>query len=130
MNLLKINPLKTGSGIRSIAMKVCSEELENKKRLVLDVLGGKEVYAEPGLVVLQLQDGSLIELYGPGSSHPDFLFEKNDLVLSFLVGDMEQALANMVAAGVEVISGVQRLGACTAYCYIRDKKGTIFGLTA
>jgi hypothetical protein len=121
--------MKTDSGIRSIAIKVSAGELESKRAQVLQVLGGKEVYAEPGLAVLEMPDGVCLELYGPGSSYPDFLFEDSEIVVNYRVGNMGQALESASRTGLEIVSGLQRLGSCSAYCYVRDKKGTIFGLS-
>ena len=121
--------MKTGSGIKTLAMKVGAEAFEQNKALALTVLGGREVYTEPGLAVFQLEDGRIIELYGPGSSYPACLFEKNELVISFRVADVQKAVDGMIRAGMEVIYGIQRLGTCSAHCYVRDQSGTVFGLT-
>ncbi len=120
--------MKKRGGIK-IAMKVSGGELEQKKRLALDLLGAKEVYTEPGLYVLQLPDGSVMELYGPGSNHPAFLFEQSNTVLCFRVTNLEATLATLKLAGAEPVSDIQPLGTCFSYCYIRDNKGQIFGLT-
>jgi hypothetical protein len=121
--------MKPGKGIKTIAMKVNAAEVEKKKALARDLLGGMEIYTEPGLHVFQLPDGCIMELYGPGSNYPDYLFEKSDMVLSFRVPDVKQAIHHALQAGMEVISGIQQLGTCFSYCYLRDKKGMIFGIT-
>lgn len=111
-------------------MKVSAAELEHKRALALTVLGGKEVYTEPGLAVFRLEDGRIMELYGPGSIYPPYLFEKNNLVISFRVADLKQTIENLRLAGMEIISGIQRLGSCSAYCYVKDQSGTVFGITS
>lgn len=121
--------MKAGAGIKTIAIKVCEEDFDEKRALALNILNGVEVYTEPGLSVFRLQDGCLMHLYGPGSSYPPYLFEKNKTVLSFQVKDIEKAIASAKCAGMEIISEIQKLGICISYCYLRDKKGTIFGLT-
>lgn len=120
--------MKKENGIKTIAMKVSAEELENKRAFALTVLGGREIYTEPGLAVFLLADGQIMELYGPGSSYPGYLFEKNDVVISFRVSDLRQAVKNMIAAGMELLSEV-RLGSCSEHCYMKDRSGTVFGLT-
>lgn len=121
--------MKTDNGIRSIAMKVSAAELDHKRAQVLAVLGGREVHAEPGLAVLEMQDGTWLELYGPGSSYPDFLFEDSEIVVNYRVSNMDRALESAGRTGLQIISGLQRRNSCSAYCYVRDNKGTIFGLS-
>lgn len=116
------------NGIKTIAMKVSAEELEQKRSLALTLLGGSEIYTEPGISVFALNDGRFMELYGPGSVYPEYLFEKNDVVLSFYVNNMTEAISQAKNCGMEVIPNSGQLESCHPYCYIRDKKGTIFGL--
>jgi len=120
--------MNTSQRISKVFMKVDAPELSTMRSLVLHVLGGREVYTAPGLSVLELNDGGTIELYGPGSAYPAYLFEKENMVLSFSVDNLEEAVAEAVGAGMEKLEGMKKVCSGFSYCHLRDREGHVYGL--
>jgi len=81
-------------------------------------LGAKQVLNDPGLSIHQLEDGTLLEIYGTGSTHPERIFEKGNMVMSFKVDDLEKSVGQLVADGATVIGEIIRPCATYGYCHL------------
>ena len=120
--------MKPKQGINKITVKQRTNCLFASRQMALDALGGTEVYAEPGLCIVKLKGGGIIELYGPGSNYPDYLFKKNDTVISYCVEDLGKAVREAEYSGMKQISSGQANGSCYHYFHLSDNDGNIIEL--
>ena len=85
-------------------------------------LGVRPAFAEEGITVFELPDGALFEVFSeehPGGGHPE-----GGVVAGFRVDDVEQARAELEAAGVEV-SPLEN-GTRDAWAYFRAPDGNLY----
>ncbi|HEY4289875.1 MAG TPA: hypothetical protein VGN00_22395 [Puia sp.] len=85
-----------------------------------------EILRQPGHSAWNMGDGTILELYTPGE-HPDYLFEKNDIVLSFKVQDLDATVRDLVRKGVAIPGGIQNILPSYACCYARFSNGMVIG---
>ena len=92
---------------------------------VLD--GSKQVLCEPGLSAYHMNDGTVLEIYGPGNVNPDFLFNKGLAVPSFKVDDIRKVVTTLVAGGVAIPDGIMEVPPTYSYCYAQFNSGLVIG---
>jgi hypothetical protein len=114
--------------LRKLAFHVSRPASERFQVFAATALAARPVYQEPGLAACQLPDGSLLELYGPGASHPAYLFAHGAAVASFQVPDLAQALAQAQAAGLHLAGGPEQVCPGLAYAYVQVAEGILIGL--
>lgn len=115
-------------GINEITIKWRTGDLLHTRQMALNALGGTEVYTEPGLCIVRLKNGGYLELYGPGSNYPDYLFKKSDTVLSYRVQNLSKALREAEYSGMKQISSGQANGNCYKYFHLSDADGNMIEL--
>src|SRR4051794_18904319 len=84
-----------------------------------DVLGLPVRSAEPDFAVLDVPDGATVEVFGPASPYNGHLTHP---VAGFLVDHLEDALAELQAAGAEIVLPVQR-GGTRSWLHFRAPDG-------
>jgi catechol 2,3-dioxygenase-like lactoylglutathione lyase family enzyme len=92
-----------------------------------DVLGLRLELEQPGFWMLKLHDGSKVEVFG--SDSPINRHFTTGPVAGFLVDDIQDATAELRAAGVEILyeSGVDESG--NAWVHFRAPDGNIYEFT-
>jgi hypothetical protein len=98
-----------------IAFLADGENISHLRDLAINVLGAEEIYTEPGLFALRLNDGNVLELYGTGACYPGYLFRQSKVVVSFQVNDLEAATRKAEKAGFRLLSGIQEV--CIGFSY-------------
>lgn len=111
-----------------VSVKFHTDNLPGIRQMALNSLGGTEVYAEPGLSIVKLNNGGVIEIYGPGANVPGYLFKKNNIVLSYTVSDLEQAKREAEYSGMKTVASGRRNGNCYEYFHLSDSEGNIIEL--
>lgn len=114
--------------ISAVTVKLRTNQPAATRQMALRSLGGEEVYAEPGLCIIKLRMGGILEIYGPGSSYPDYLFKKSDTVISYGVQDLEHALHEAEYSGMKQVASGQANGNCYRYFHLADNEGHIIEL--
>jgi catechol 2,3-dioxygenase-like lactoylglutathione lyase family enzyme len=89
-----------------------------------DVLGLGVQVSEPDFAVLDVPDGATVEVFGPTSAFNPHLTHP---VAGFLVADLDEAVAELQAAGVEIVQEVQG-GATRAWVHFRAPDGFVYEL--
>lgn len=114
--------------LRKLAFHVSRPASERLQVFAATALAARPVYQEPGLAACQLLDGSLLELYGPGASHPAYLFAHGAAVASFQVPDLALALTQAQAAGLHLAAGPEQVCPGLVYAYVLVAEGILIGL--
>lgn len=108
-------------GIRFLGVR--TEQHEELTSLMRDVMGMKLTREKEDLTGLQLDDGTTVEVYGPGDA--DHVFFGNAAVVGFLVDDFDAARAEMESVGVDFLGRVQH-EAGTSWNHFRGPDGNIY----
>jgi catechol 2,3-dioxygenase-like lactoylglutathione lyase family enzyme len=91
-----------------------------------DVLGLGVSASETDFAVLDVPDGATVEVFGPGSDYNRHLTHP---VAGFLVADLERAVEELRAAGVEIVLPVQH-GGPRSWVHFRAPDGFVYELVA
>jgi catechol 2,3-dioxygenase-like lactoylglutathione lyase family enzyme len=89
-----------------------------------DVLGLTVHSSEPDFAVLEVPDGATVEVFGPASRYNQHLTHP---VAGFRVADLEEAVAELRAAGVEIVLPLQR-GDGRSWLHFRGPDGFVYEL--
>lgn len=92
-----------------------------------DVLGLQVEEREPDFGWSRMPDSSQLEVFGP--SDKDHRHFTTGPVPEFLVDDLPAALAELQAAGVEIL-GEPNVGGPEGWLHFRAPDGNVYGLTA
>ena len=97
------------------------------KQLYVETFGLTPMMEMEGVAVFQMPNGSLLELYLPTTVPP---YGYNDsLSFGFRVDDIEQASAEIEAAGGELLGEITRVPDMGyAYRHFRGPDGRVYGL--
>ena len=97
------------------------------KRFYIDTFGLKPMMEMEGVAVFQMPNGSLLELYLP-TTVPPYGYN-GSLAFGFRVEDIEQASAEIEAAGGELLGEIMRVQEMGyAYRHFRGPDGRVYGL--
>jgi len=89
-----------------------------------DVLGLGVHSSEPDFAVLEIPDGSTVEVFGPASRYNQHLTHP---VAGFLVSSLDDAVEELRAAGVEIVLPVQG-GEARSWVHFRAPDGFVYEL--
>lgn len=89
-----------------------------------DVLGLGVRSSEADFAVLSVPDGATVEVFGPASEYNQHLTHP---VAGFLVSDLEKALGELQAVGVEIVLPVQH-GGTRSWMHFRAPDGFVYEL--
>ena len=112
---------------KKIAIKSHGEELIGILNASGVLTDSRLIIKEPGFSAFSMKDGTILEIFGPGHVHPDFLFEKGDVVPSFKVDDLSNTVRHLVAKGIAIPDGIQKVTQTYSYCYARFNSGLVVG---
>jgi catechol 2,3-dioxygenase-like lactoylglutathione lyase family enzyme len=103
---------------------VRTDEYSATASFFTDVLGLAVHSAEPDFTVLDVPGGATVEIFGPASPFNQHLTHP---VAGFLVSDLETAVDELRAAGVEIVLPVQR-GGTRSWMHFRAPDGFVYEL--
>jgi catechol 2,3-dioxygenase-like lactoylglutathione lyase family enzyme len=89
-----------------------------------DVLGLGVHSSETDFAVLDVPDGATVEVFGPASRYNQHLTHP---VAGFLVSDLDEAVTELRAAGVEIVLPVQG-GETRSWLHFRAPDGFVYEL--
>jgi catechol 2,3-dioxygenase-like lactoylglutathione lyase family enzyme len=89
-----------------------------------DVLGLGVNSSEPDFTVLDVPGGATVEIFGPASPYNQHLTYP---VAGFLVADLGAAVAELLAAGIEIVLPVQQ-GGTRSWMHFRAPDGFVYEL--
>lgn len=89
-----------------------------------DVLGLGVHSSETDFAVLEVPDGATVEVFGPASQYNQHLTHP---VAGFLVSDLDDAVAELRAAGVEIVLPMQG-GETRSWVHFRAPDGFVYEL--
>jgi predicted enzyme related to lactoylglutathione lyase len=93
-----------------------------------DVVGLDAIAERPDFVVFRMPDGDQVEIFGPEGPNPPEQFAHNEVVAGLLVDDMDAAIAELQAAGIELIGERGSGGGGYSWQHFRAPDGKVFEL--
>ena len=114
-------------GITWHAVTLEPRKFAQVKQLYVQTFGLTPAMEMDGVVVFQMPNGTILELYTPQSVPP---FGYNDaLAFGFRVDNIEQASTEIEAAGGELLGEINRVPELGyAYRHFRGPDGQVYGL--
>lgn len=110
-----------------------TEHVAEMRAFAIDVLGLRVAGADSeGFVELAMADGAKLELFGgDGSADAPWLFERNSVVVGFLVDDIHAARDELAhTPGVELLGELRVMPDGYAWQHFRAPDGLVYELTA
>jgi predicted enzyme related to lactoylglutathione lyase len=80
--------------------------------------------------VFRFPSGDKLEIFGPAASHPPAQFSRNEVVASLLVEDIDAAIGELRAAGIELLGERGEGGDGYFWQHFRAPDGKVFELVA
>jgi catechol 2,3-dioxygenase-like lactoylglutathione lyase family enzyme len=107
-----------------------TEKFDETTAFFRDVLGIPVRYEEPGFVMLQLpsSERDFVEIFAP--SHPAGALYETGPVAGLLVDDVDEARAELVAAGVQVLDETTSVESMDGYAWfhVRGPDGSVYAI--
>lgn len=102
-------------GIHTVAMLTSLERFREMKTMYVELLRAREVLDMPGMVVYEMPNQIIVELYTAIADTPDYLFKNQTIVLGFRTEHIEALYQKMLDDGYQMLSPVQQAGECYSY---------------
>lgn len=102
-------------GIYSIAKLTSLDQLPEMKLMYTSLLNAREVLEMPGMVVYEMPNQIIVELYTEIADTPDYLFKSQKMVLGFRTEHIEELYKQMQQDGYNMLSQIQEAGECYSY---------------
>lgn len=115
-------------GISWVGVK--TDRYRDMREFFMGPLGLPAVHEAKDFTVFQLPGGDKLEIFGPDADHPAEQFSSNHVVASLLVEDIEEAVAELRDAGIELIGLRGDGGNGYFWQHFRTPDGKVFELVA
>jgi predicted enzyme related to lactoylglutathione lyase len=93
-----------------------------------EVAGLAVDFEQPDFAVFRFPNGDKLEIFGPAADDPPEQFARNQVVASLLVEDIDEAIEDLRAAGIELIGERQPGGDGYFWQHFRAPDGKTFEL--
>lgn len=114
------------NGINSLTLLVPLAQFDATKQLYVELMGGKEILNMPGMLVVEMSNHFIVEIYTEAFEFPSYLFEKLNSVIGFRTDQLQDMLAKLKTQHYEILSEIQYAGSCYTYFYFQDQDGQVY----
>jgi hypothetical protein len=104
----------------------CTDRFDQMADFCRNMLGLPQSQSEPGFAVFEMPNGDIFEIIHPQQSMNTFMTHP---VAGFLVDDIEAALAELEAKGIEFIGPIHEDSEDYKYTHFRAPDGFVYELT-
>ncbi|MEU4690152.1 VOC family protein [Actinoplanes sp. NPDC023714] len=112
-------------GISWVGVK--TDSYQSMRNFFADVAGMTPDHEDGDFTVFGLPGGDKLEIFGPGAADPPGQFAAGKVVAGLLVDDIDEAIAELRAAGIALI-GEKQGGDGYWWQHFRAPDGTVFEL--
>ena len=120
--------MKKTKTITRISVKTGTADGNLFKILLSEGLKLKKIPVQPGLTVYSMDDGTIMEFYGPGACYPEYLFKNTNVVVGFKVDNLDEMVSLMQNAGAELLGNIETVCNAFIYCHLLLSNETVIGL--
>jgi predicted enzyme related to lactoylglutathione lyase len=93
-----------------------------------DIVGLEAIAEREDFLVFRMPDGDQVEIFGPNGPNPAEQFAHDQVVAGLLVDDIDDAIAELRAAGIELIGEHAHAGGGYSWQHFRAPDGKVFEL--
>ena len=105
------------------------ERFTAMKKLCREVFGLTPMMEQDGWTLFAMPNGTMLDLFEPNSEMIPSYGLNDGIVFGFRVDDIDVAVAELRAAGYEVLCDVQRVPEMNyAFCHFRGPDGRVYGI--
>lgn len=113
----------------SLTVMLCCDGDDRLPENLLSVIpNAEQVYLEPGLKVLRLAPGVLIQFYQARTCLPAHIANSGGPLVSFRVDDLNEAVNLFTTSGAEVLMQCADDRTGFSFCHLKLPNGTVIGL--
>lgn len=111
------------------AVELNEKQYKEMYHLAKDILHLHSVVDELNFSVFLFPNGSLYELYGPGSQATPWKNGVNGFAVGFAVDDIQAAIKELKDAGVELLGELHSAGPNYKYQFFRAADGRVYAIS-
>jgi len=112
--------------LHSAAILTTLDTFAGMKQMYIEMLQGRVVLEMPGVVIIEMANRFIVELYTEIAEIPAYLFENQRIVLGYQTDDIEEAYQNLLQAKYQILCPVQQAGDCYSYFHYAAADGQIY----
>lgn len=120
--------MKRSLGLKKVSIRLQGNSGPIYHTLADNVLNSKKIIIAPGVTAYSLPNGTILETYLSGGEYPPYLFEGSDVVISYQVPDLDQAIIELRQRGALIILPDEQPHQQLRYCHVRTDGQSLFGL--
>jgi predicted enzyme related to lactoylglutathione lyase len=113
-------------GVSWVAVK--TDQYASMAAFFRDILGLDAIAERDDFLVFRMPDGDQVEIFGPNGPDPVEQFAHERVVAGLLVDDIDAAIAELRAAGIELIGEHANAGRGYSWQHFRAPDGKVFEL--
>ncbi|MGO9659859.1 MAG: VOC family protein [Acidimicrobiales bacterium] len=113
-------------GVSWVGVK--TEEFDQMRSFFAKVIGLRVMFEREDFVAFGLPNGDKIEIFGPRAGNPPTQFANNQVMTSILVDDINEAVAELKAAGTELVGDLELGTDGYAWQHFRAPDGKVLEL--
>ncbi|MCC7029052.1 MAG: hypothetical protein IT257_02020 [Chitinophagaceae bacterium] len=99
------------------------------KQMYSEMLQGRVVLEMPGLVIIEMANHFIVELYTEIAEMPTYLFKNQRMVLGYKTDDIQEAYQNLLQSNYQILCPVQQAGDCYSYFHYAAADGQIYKIS-
>lgn len=111
-----------------MVMLCCDGDDSLPENLLSVMPNAEQVYLEPGLKVLRVAPGVLIQFYRGSTCLPEHIANSCGTLVSFHVDDLNEALGLFTGNGAEILMKCADNRTGFSFCHLKLPNGTVVGL--
>lgn len=114
------------NGINSLTLLVPLAQFDATRQLYTELMGGKEILNMPGMLVVEMNNHFIVEIYTDAFDYPSYLFKEHKSVIGFKTDQLHEMLEKLTAEHFQILSDIQHAGNCYTYFYFQDQHGQVY----
>ena len=126
--IFKLKKMKRINKVCRISIKTDITDGSMLKLLASKEFEETKILVEPGLTAYVLPEEVVLELYGPGSCYPDYLFKTSNTVIGFKVQNLEETVRVLENEGASLLGRIERVCDNLLYCHMQLSSEIVIGL--
>jgi predicted enzyme related to lactoylglutathione lyase len=113
-------------GVSWVGVK--TDQYEAMTAFFRDIIGLEAIAERDDFLVFRMPDGDQVEIFGPNGPDPVEQFAHDQVVAGLVVEDLAAAIAELQAAGIELIGERKTGGGGYSWQHFRAPDGKVFDL--
>lgn len=113
-------------GIHTLALLTPIDKFADMKNMYTNLLNAREVFDMPGMVVYELPNQMVVELYTEIADAPSYLFKNQSVVLGFRTEHINAMFEQLENEHYTLLCPIQQAGECYEYFHFLSPDGQVY----